>query len=203
MSETIHTLPLAPPLYGIELPAEDRVARASLADPSGRLVMRAGREAAANIGRALGLPFNIPVNRAAGSETCSVLRLGPDEWLVLADAEHDPWLSARISEAATDAAFSLVDVSHRNIGLIVEGSDVEAILSVGVVLPLDTVAFPIGKATRTLLGKAEVILWRRGERKFHLEVAASFAPYVVALLATAIANEAAIARVTRSSTPRP
>jgi heterotetrameric sarcosine oxidase gamma subunit len=36
--------------------------------------------------------------------------------------------------------------------------------------------------TRTLLGKAEVILWRTGADAFHIEVARSLLPYVWACL---------------------
>jgi sarcosine oxidase subunit gamma len=39
--------------------------------------------------------------------------------------------------------------------------------------------------TRTLLGKAEIVLWRIGAAAFRLEVWRSFAPYVSAFLAEA------------------
>ena len=40
----------------------------------------------------------------------------------------------------------------------------------------------MGMCTRTLLAKAEIVLWRTGEEEFRIEVARSFAPYVVAFL---------------------
>ena len=46
-------------------------------------------------------------------------------------------------------------------------------------------AFPVGMATRTLYDKAEIVLWRRGETTFHVEVWRSFAPHVAASLAEA------------------
>ena len=49
-------------------------------------------------------------------------------------------------------------------------------------------AFPVGRCTRTLFGKATVMLWRTGDDAFRLEVARSFAPYVAALLARAAAD---------------
>ena len=60
------------------------------------------------------------------------------------------------------------------------GEQSETALSVG--CPLDLAAFPIGGCTRTVFGKAEIILWRREATSFHLEVWRSFAPYVTALL---------------------
>ena len=46
-------------------------------------------------------------------------------------------------------------------------------------------AFPVGFATRTLFDKAEIVLWRRAEATFHIEVWRSFAPYLAASLAEA------------------
>jgi sarcosine oxidase subunit gamma len=43
---------------------------------------------------------------------------------------------------------------------------------------LGLIAFPIGMCTRTLFGKAEIVLWRTGEAQFHIEVWRSFAGYV-------------------------
>jgi sarcosine oxidase subunit gamma len=39
--------------------------------------------------------------------------------------------------------------------------------------------------TRTMLAKAEVVLWRPAAEEFHLEVWRSFAPYVTQFLAEA------------------
>jgi sarcosine oxidase subunit gamma len=77
---------------------------------------------------------------------------------------------------------SLVDVSHRQIGLVIEGERAALILAAGCPLDLDIRAFPVGMCTRTLLGKAEIVLWRTAETSFHLEVARSFAPYMARFL---------------------
>ena len=43
-------------------------------------------------------------------------------------------------------------------------------------------AFPVGMCTRTVLAKADVVLWRRAEDWFRLECWRSFAPYVTDFL---------------------
>ena len=192
MSEIAIDARPASPLGGPPLPSADGVARLVEAEASARLVLRAGSEAAGRIGATLGLDLTSRINRAARSESCSALRLGPDEWLLIADAEADPWLAARIREAAADLAVSVVDVSHRHAGLVLDGPAVEAVLAAGCPLPLDAAVFPMERATRTLFAKAEIVLWRRGPDRFHIEVARSFAPYVAALLAEVIANERAL-----------
>jgi sarcosine oxidase subunit gamma len=49
-------------------------------------------------------------------------------------------------------------------------------------LPLDLAAFPVDMCTRTVFAKAEVVLWRTAPETFRLEVARSFARYVVDML---------------------
>ena len=82
-------------------------------------------------------------------------------------------------------AHSLVDVSHRQIGLVASGPAAARVLNAGCPLDLGLNAFPVGFATRTLFDKAEIVLWRRAETTFHIEVWRSFAPYLAASLAEA------------------
>ncbi|MGE3918926.1 MAG: sarcosine oxidase subunit gamma [Hyphomicrobiaceae bacterium] len=198
MADTLFPETHASPFAGRALPSVPGVATISLAAPLARLVLRAGPAAAARIGSSAGLDLRSAINTARPGDGATALRLGPDEWLLLAEPDGDPWLAARIGDAAADAGHGLVDVTHRNIGLVLEGPEVETLLSAGCALPLDIASFPPGRATRTLLAKAEAVLWRRAADRFHLEVARSFAPYLVAFLAEAMAAEAAIRTVQRS-----
>jgi sarcosine oxidase subunit gamma len=79
-------------------------------------------------------------------------------------------------------AHSLVDVSHRQIGLIASGPAAARALNAGCPLDLDPHAFPVGFATRTLFDKVEIVLWRRAPATFQVEVWRSFAPYLAASL---------------------
>ena len=82
-------------------------------------------------------------------------------------------------------AHSLVDVSHRQVGLVASGPAAARVLNAGCPLDLDLKAFPVGFATRTLFDKVEIVLWRRAEAAFHIEIWRSFAPYLAASLAEA------------------
>lgn len=182
----------ASPLGALNLPSQRGLVEVREVEPMGRLVVRAAPDSVDALARAIGSALLGGVNTATTTEACTALRLGPDEWLLLADAEADPWLSARIAEAARGKAVGVVDVSHRNAGLLLEGSAVEAVLAAGCPLPLEARVFPVGKATRTLYAKAEIVLWRRGPETFQIEVAASFSAYLVGLLSVAVADEAMI-----------
>jgi sarcosine oxidase subunit gamma len=120
--------------------------------------------------------------RAVAGNNRAALWLGPDEWLLIAPAAESASLLRSLKCALADKPASLVDVSHRNIGLIVEGPRAMDLLNTGCPLDLDPEAFPVGMCARTLLGKVEIVLWRFGWQAFRLEAGRSFAPYLAGLL---------------------
>ncbi len=130
---------------------------------------------------ALGVAPGAPINRAVVTGPRAALHLGPDEWLVIApEDEAEALLAGAVGRFA-----SVVDVSHRNTGIDVAGPRAVEMLAAFVALDLAEAAFPVGMATRTLLGKAEIILWRTAVDGFRIEVWRSFAPYVWQCLAEA------------------
>jgi sarcosine oxidase subunit gamma len=165
--------------------------------PASRFVLRGPSGAAGAVLEVLGLSSPGENNRATSQGTSqegtsqegtsqgawSALRLGPDEWLLIGpDGEGLPVLEP--------GPCSLVDVSHRNVGLTVSGALATEVLSSGVMLDLDIETFPVDMATRTLFTKAEIVLWRRAPDLFHIEVWRSFAVYLRALLAEAAREHA-------------
>jgi sarcosine oxidase, subunit gamma len=138
---------------------------------------------------ALGADFGprLPVEpcRAATESGRTALWLGPDEWLLLADGhDADSLLVSMRGKIAAQSA-CLVDVGHRNIGLVVEGPRAADLLCSACPIDLDITHFPVGMCARTLFGKAEIVAWRTATDSFHVEVWRSFAPYVAALLCEA------------------
>ena len=77
---------------------------------------------------------------------------------------------------------SLVDVGHRQVAMAVAGARARELLASGCPLDLDPDAFPVGMCTRTVLAKAEVVLWRRSAEEYHLETGRSFLAYVMGWL---------------------
>jgi sarcosine oxidase, subunit gamma len=146
-----------------------------------RLNLRGGAEVVGPVAEAFGVaPPTKPLSSASAGARAA-LWLGPDEWLLIAEESASGLMGAL--EKALGAVFhSLVDVSHRQIGLWLEGPGAARLLAAGCPLDLDLRAFPVGMSTRTLLVKAEIGLWRPVEHGFHLEVLRSFAPYVARIL---------------------
>lgn len=149
----------------------------SLLPPISRLIFRGRISTIGRVAAAFGVEPAMEPCRAAVSGERAALWLGPDEWLLLAKEGEAPAIVERLANALAPLSYSLVDVSHRQVGLKVSGDHAEAILNAGCPLDLHRHAFPVGMCTRTLLQKTEIVLWRVAETAFHLEVARSFAPY--------------------------
>ncbi|MBV8107685.1 MAG: sarcosine oxidase subunit gamma family protein [Hyphomicrobiales bacterium] len=175
---------LRSPLERLALPAGDRFALAET-PPAARFVFRGGEAARAACSAAFGAELPARLGLGGERERRAALWLGPDEWLLIAEGADSASLGAEIEAALVSAPHSLVDVSHRQIGLLVSGPVAARALSAGCPLDLHLSAFPVGMATRTIFDKAEIALWRRGATAFHVEVWRSFAPYLVAALAEA------------------
>jgi sarcosine oxidase subunit gamma len=174
-------------IAGLALPSHAAAFACSDAGPAARFVFRGASSA---LGDAFGVALPQTACRAAAQADRIALWLGPDEWLLIAPATEAAPLYARLTAALVAQPASLVDVSHRNVGLILEGSRVADVLNAGCPLDLDPMAFPVGMCTRTIFGKAEVVLWRTAPFAFHLEVWRSFAPYVIGLLGQAARDAA-------------
>lgn len=151
--------------------------------PADRFVLRMK----AFSGDAGGFDLTGPLNSARGTSARFAARLGPDEWLLVCPEGEGPAAEAAISATLAGQVFSLVGVGHRNAAIAIEGPHAADVLNAGIALDLSEAAFPDGSATRTLLGKAEVVLVRLSGG-FRLECWRSFAPYAHAFL-TEVAQE--------------
>ena len=163
-----------------ELPSADWLGPLA---PATRLVFQGGPAARVAAARVFPLPDAQDVCRARRDGDRAGLWLGPDECLLIAPATSGPAaLLGELRAAIGTSAHSLVDVSHRQVGLEVRGPLAERILNGACPLDLSLDRFPVGMCTRTAFAKAEIVLWRTDAQQFRVEVWRSFAPYAAALL---------------------
>jgi sarcosine oxidase, subunit gamma len=153
--------------------------------PATRYILRGAAAARAAAQAAFGVTIPSVACRSASNGERAALWLGPDEWLLLAPEAQAAAVAAALGAALGELPHSLVDVSHRQSALSVSGPEAATLLASGCPLDLDATAFPIGMCTRTVLAKAEVVLWRIGRESFRVEVWRSFIAYVSQLLAEA------------------
>jgi len=172
------------PLEGLALPAADRFALAE-APAAARFVFRGGEAARVACSATFWADLPAGLGLAGEGKRRAALWLGPDEWLLIAEDTDAASLDEELEAALGSVPHSLVDVSHRQIGVFVSAPVAARALSAGCPLDLHPAAFPVGMATRTIFDKAEIVLWRRAAAAFQVEVWRSFAPYLVAALTEA------------------
>lgn len=153
-----------------------------LLPPATRFILQCGQDAREAAGRGFGLAMPEAACRAESAGGRAALWLGPDERLLLAPAGLEDILAGELETALGALPHSLVDVSHRQVALAVAGPAARDLLATGCPLDLDDAAFPVGMCTRTVLGRAEVVLWRSRPEEYHLETGRSFAGYVLGWL---------------------
>jgi sarcosine oxidase subunit gamma len=145
-----------------------------------RVSLRAEEAAIDGINKALDLKLPREPRTSATRElselgNLSVLWIGPDEWLVV--APDGTGLVDKIN-SVSKGLYSAVAINHRNTSITVSGKNAKLALNAGCPQDLSQNAFPIGCCARTIIGKAEVVLWRIGEDAFHVECWRSFSDYV-------------------------
>ena len=151
--------------------------------PAMRFVLHGDAQVRAAAAPAWGAGFTEQACRALTQGTRATLWLGPDEYLLYgADEDAKDGVLAALERAVGGLPCALVDISHRQFALEVSGAHAATILSGACPLDLDLSQFPIGMCTRTVLAKADIVLWRTRGDAFHLEVWRSFSGYVTGLL---------------------
>ena len=147
-----------------------------------RLILQgdaAARGAAASV---WGVPFSAEPCRAHTLGERATLWLGPDEHLLWQASREIALPAADLESALVGHPHSLVDVSHRQVALEIFGPHAATILAGACPLDLDEREFPVHMCSRTVLAKAEIVLWRTAPDAFHVEVWRSFQPYAEGLL---------------------
>lgn len=155
---------------------------ASLLGDKLRLSLRVKSRNRAAIAKTLGitLPSEIGATSRKGESLSACL--GPDEWIFIGDKSNYFELYETALKLSSNYIMSAVDVSSRNVGIILTGQAASETINVGCPLDLSLVAFPVGKCTRTVYEAAPILLYRKSETSFMVECWRSFAPYVIGLM---------------------
>lgn len=148
-----------------------------------RFSLRISERLARERGDVAGFYLSGPMNSCKVSDERMALRLGPDEWLLTAPLAMREAVPRDVDRALQGSFYALVDISDRNVRFEVSGPHARDLLAGGCALDLDDATFAAGTATRTLFGKAGIVLIRPDARmRYELESLRSFAPYVRELL---------------------
>jgi sarcosine oxidase subunit gamma len=175
-------------LSGLRLPDVGDRLSVAVAEDCARFSLRARPENRAKAGAAFGCAMPAQIGGLASSGERLALCLGPDEWFLIAPSPAAGAVRDRF-ETAMEVAYSLVEVSHREVGIEVRGT--AATLALSSVCALDLEAMPSGSVTRTILDKAQAVLIKHAPDHYRIEVWQSFAGHLWTLLA-AVSREIAL-----------
>jgi sarcosine oxidase subunit gamma len=129
---------------------------------------------------ASGVPFPLPArpNTFLTGPSAEVLWLGPDEWLLVAQAGNADDLASELDAALAGEHRSVVDVSAGRSVLDLAGAGALELLSKGCGLDLHPRSWHVGECAQTLLARVPMILQQR-ELTTRIFVRPSFGDYVV------------------------
>ncbi|GGD26747.1 sarcosine oxidase subunit gamma [Aureimonas glaciei] len=145
--------------------------------------LRAHPDAVSAVAAALGLSLPDQPKTSVVAEGMAALWLGPEDWLLVGGPPASQLIAA--VEASGTALHSAVDVTDRYVGIRIEGPAAEAVLSSNCPQDLRPQTFPVGAVSRSVLAKAEIVIWRPSESEFEILCVRSFADYVWGLLTEA------------------
>lgn len=149
-----------------------------------------GSPAVARLGESLGTGLPEACGRVTSAGGHSALWLGPDEWLVVSEADGAE-LTARLRDALAGDSGSVVDVSANRTTLELSGPGAREALQKGCPVDLHPRSSGPGRAVATTLGRVPVLLWQTDETTYRLLPRSSFADYVARWLLDAVTEFAA------------
>lgn len=161
--------------------AESKAARVSILAAQARLSLRA-RGDLAPLSAALGLSLPDRIGTRSATGEIEAMRLGPDEWTILAPTGEVERLVAACGAIYASHPHSLVDISGREVTLLIEGPRAAELLTLGCARDIDTIAVDEGR--RTIFDGVTVVLWRDAENHFRMDIWNSFVSHLGHLLET-------------------
>jgi heterotetrameric sarcosine oxidase gamma subunit len=145
-------------------------------------------EAADRIEKTLTAPLPRQCGHTTASGPHTVVWLGPDEWLVLSQADGAS-VAAELKEALGGDPGSAVDVSANRTTLELSGPAARQVLEKGCPLDLHPRAFGPGRAVSTTVGPVAVLLWQTDDAPtYRLLPRSSFADYLARWLIDAMSE---------------
>lgn len=157
------------------------------ADDVARFSLRIDPAAVQAAGAAFGMPLPTRIGGMVEAGGRMALQLGPDEWVLTAPVPESDGIADAFAGLAE--THSLVDIGHREVGILVEGE--AAALALRSAIAFDVEAMVVGTGCRTLFDKAQIVLIREDKNRFRIEVWRSFADHVWGIL-HAVSREIAL-----------
>mgnify|MGYP001817963433 FL=1 len=106
---------------------------------------------------AIGQPLPLTPNTLT-SERNQVFWLGPDEWLIVTEADRTATMVEALRDAVSEFHAAVNDIGGGQVALMIEGAGTRDMLAKGCTLDLHDSVFTAGSCAQSGLGKANVLL---------------------------------------------
>jgi heterotetrameric sarcosine oxidase gamma subunit len=156
----------------------------------GKHILRVDPKAgAAAVKKAAGVELPVTPLTASVSDDAALLWLGPDEWMLVTQADEGGTIAAKLAEALAAKHHQLVDVGDYYATIDVHGPKARELLMKLTTLDVHPRAFAAGQVTGANFAHANATLWLvsdiDGDATFRLFVRWSHADYLWCALADA------------------
>lgn len=126
----------------------------------------------------LGAALPTEPNTVAAADGVSVLWLGPDEWLAVAEDGDSAALCGKLEDAMAKVHHAVVDLSDNYAVIELSGHAARWVLAKGWPQDLHPSAFKPGRCSQGMLSHAQIVLEQTGDDAYRLFVRPSFAVYL-------------------------
>lgn len=127
----------------------------------------------------LGFELPLDANTVESGQGCSVLWLGPNEWLIVVPGEREAATARNLRKALEGLFFAVTEVSGGQTIIALRGKKVRDLLAKGCSLDLHPRTFGPGQCAQSHLAKAPILLHQIDDAPtFELIARRSFADYL-------------------------
>lgn len=138
------------------------------------------------IGKALSFQPPLIANTKVSGELIQIFWMGPDEWLLHCPMDQIESISQQLERELEQMHHAVVDISDYYTVIQLSGTQSEAVLRRGCPLDLHPDVFPAGSISQTRFGHASVLLDRKEQHTWHIQIRWTYAEYFWDYIVSAI-----------------
>ena len=144
----------------------------------GKLNLRASKSASTQVKSVIGCAFPTAANRFSSAGERHVVWLGPDEFLIICEADKDAELASTLESALKTQHCAVTNITDALAAFHLNGTAVRQVLAKGCAIDLHPGSFTSGDAAQTLLSHAAVTMLAVADNELIVICRTSFAPYL-------------------------
>ena len=144
----------------------------------GKLNLRASELASTQVKSVIGCAFPTAANRFSSAGERHVVWLGPDEFLIICEADKEAELAGTLESALQTQHCAVTNITDALAAFHLKGTSVRQVLAKGCAIDLHPGSFTSGDAAQTLLSHAAVTMLAVADNELIVICRTSFAPYL-------------------------